>query len=172
MIQIDESGWGSLLGGVMVGVYDTQYEQLYTKLIPISFFQRRKFENQDYLDRALKIAQAGLQLFTGYPGDNGLSIQVCRGHLLSKVRDHVERNCSHFYKIEFVDIKDPIQSLLEDSFSKSLGHIGVPKGKAGGAHRISFDAMLDWVKEDPKRVKYVKTGWKSWNQKYAKEVLK
>lgn len=172
MIQIDDSGWGSLLGGVMVGVYDTDTEQLYSKLIPISFFQRRKFENQDYLDSALKIAQAGIQLLTGYPADTGIHIQICRGYLLSTIRDYAERNCSHFVSIEYIDIKDPFQSLLEEKFSKYLGKIGVPEGSGKGAHRINFDAMLEWVKEDPKRVKYVKTGWKSWNEKYAKKVLK
>jgi hypothetical protein len=171
MIQIDDSGWGSLLGGVMVGVYDTDSDQLYSRLIPVSFFQRRKFENQDYTKRALQIAQAGIQLFTNYPDDSGIHIQVCRGYVLSEVRDWIERNCSHYTKIEYVDIKDPLQSALEAKFSKSLEKIGVPAGKSGGAHRISFNDMLSWIKEDPTRIKHVKTGWKSWNQKYAKEFL-
>lgn len=171
MIQVDDSGWGSLLGGVMIGVYDTDAEQLYSRLIPVSFFQRRKFEKQDYLERALQIAQAGIQLFTGYPDDDGIHIQVCRGYLLSEVRNWVERNASHFTKIEFVDITDPFQSLLEAKFSKSLERIGVPEGRAGGAHRIGFNEMLKWIKDDPKRIKHAKTGWKSWNSKYAKEVL-
>ena len=171
MIQIDDSGWGSLLGGVIIGVCDTDTNRLYSRLIPISFFQGGKFENQEYIAYALKIAKAGLQLLTSYPDDSGIHIQICRGYLLSEIRSWAERNRLHYTKIEHVDIKDPLQSLLEARFSKHLERIGVPAGKGKGAHRISFDEMLKWVKEDPKRIKYVKTGWKSWKQKYSKMMF-
>ena len=171
MIQIDDSGWGSLLGGVMVGVYNTETEKLYSKLIPISFFQRRNFDKQKYLIKALSIAQSGIQMLTNNNDDSGSHIQVCRGYLLSKIRAWCEEERSKFSKIEYVDIKDPFQSLLESRFSAHLGRLGVPEGKSKGAHRISFDEMLNWIKKDPKRVKYTKTGWKSWNQKYKKEIF-
>ena len=167
MIQVDDSGWGSLLGGVYIAVYDTVEEKMHTGLIPVSFFQGENFETGKYLDKALSIASAGIQKFTGYPTDNGIDIQICRGYALSKVRDWAERNSSHISKIEYTEIGDPFQSLLETKLSKHLEKIGVPEGKGKGAHRISFDAMLDWVKEDFRRVKYVKTGWKSWQNKYG-----
>lgn len=171
MIQIDDSGWGSLLGGVMIGVYNTETGQLYARLVPVSFFQRRKFEKKDYLAKALSIAESGVQMFTNNLTDTGVHIQVCRGYFLSTIREWLEENKEKFARIEHADIKDPLQSALEDRFSQSLGRIGVPDNGSGGAHRISFNAMLKWIKEDPKRIKYAKTGWKSWDQKYSKEVL-
>ena len=170
MIQIDDSGWGSLLGGVYIGIYNTDTNKMYARLIPVSYFQGVKFEKQKYLTKALQIARAGISVLTGDNSDSGIHIQVCRGHILSHIRTWVQENAQHFSKTEFVEIKDPLQTALEKKFSKLLETYGVPEGDAKGAHRISFDAMLKWIKEDPKRIKHVKTGWKSWGDKYGKEM--
>jgi hypothetical protein len=171
MIQIDDSGWGSLLGGVYIGVYNTENNKMYARLIPVSYFQGDKFKRQLYLAQAREIALQGMSAVASKESKQE-TIQICRGYLLLKIRKKLEEFSKWFGKIEHADIKDPLQSALEEKFSKSLARYGVPDGKAGGAHRISFDAMLDWIKEDPKRVKYVKTGWDSWKKKYAAQVAK
>jgi len=170
VIQVDDSGWGSLLGGVCIGVYNTGNNKLYSRLIPIKYFQEKNFKNKAYLSIACDIVIDGMKkICTKTPFtsvDNITEVQVCRGYLLSEVRKRLEITGS-FTNINYVDIKDPLQSALEKKFAISLRRHGVPN-KSGGAHGLSFEDMLAWINEDSKRVKYVKTGWKSWQTKYSK----
>lgn len=163
MIQIDDSGWGSLLGGVMIGMYNTETKKFIAKLIPIKYFQGELFKKQKYKDEAIKI------FLTSYVklGDVD-DIQICRGYVLDGLYKFLT-GPGWTLKISRKEIVDPLQSLLEAKFAKHLIKCGVPKG-SGGAHCLSFDDQLNWIKEDPKRIKYVKTGWNSWREKYGKKI--
>jgi hypothetical protein len=161
MIQIDDSGWGSLLGGVMIGMYNTDGRVFKCKLIPVAYFQGRKFKTGAYRDYAVKIFREMLMKI----GPCG-KMQICRGTVL----DGIYNTNGNWKYMERVEIGDPLQSLLEEKFAKSLEKIGVPR-KSNGAHCLSFDEQLAWIKERPSRVKYVKTGWNSWSAKYSKQVI-
>ena len=171
MIQIDDSGWGSLLGGVIIGGYNTETKKYFHSLIPIHFFQKGEFERQLYQGYALWTTLENISKI-----GRADRIEICRGYVLNEVfRFYNESVLKIFretkYEIARCEIGDPLQSYLEDKFSQHLIKCGVPK-KSEGAHCLSFDDQLKWVKENPKRVKYVKTGWKSWKTKYSKEIKK
>jgi hypothetical protein len=160
-IQIDDSGWGCLLGGVMIGMYNTANKRFKAKLIPISYFKGNKFKNGSYRSKAVAL------FLSEWPKlGNTESFQICRGTILDGIADFLT---SHGWlrKVERLEIQDPLQNMLEHEFAKHLMKCGVPEG-SGGAHCLSFDDQVKWVLEDAKRVKYVKTGWNSWQNKYSK----
>ncbi len=166
MIQIDESGWGSLLGGVSIGLYNTETKKFFAKTIPVRYFQKLSFKKQKYLDEARKIVMTGI-FAMGIP----MKVVICRGFALKKARFALKAVPYEEFDITEGEIGPPLQRLLEGHFAKHLKRLGVPD-KSGGAHRLSFNDQLDWIKEDPKRAKYVKTGWKRWQEKYSKDILK
>ena len=161
MIEIDDSGWGSLLGGVMIGVYDNDNRKFYHGLIPVKYFQGTLFSKGTYRNKAVSI-------FTKILDHISLidSITVCRGTCLDGIWEYVKNGVPGVRMIDRKEIGDPLQCLLEIAFAKSLKRIGVPQ-RTDGAHCLSFDDQLKWVYEDPSRVKYVKTGWSSWKKKYS-----
>jgi hypothetical protein len=166
MIQIDDSGWGSLLGGVIIGMYNTETRKFKAKIIPVSYFQGSTFKKAKYRDYATKIV---LETWPSLGNTN--HFQICRGTCLDGIYEMLDHYIKPDYRrIERVEIGDPLQSLLEEKFASSLQRIGVPK-RTDGAHCLSFNNQLNWIKENPSRVKYVKTGWDSWNKKYKKECL-
>ena len=159
MIYCDDSGWGSLLGGVMIGLYNTDNNKFKCRLIPISYFQGKKFANGLYRQYAKSI-------FLNMYGSIGESPNfcICKGTILDAIYELVKSDkCIHVKRAE---IKDPLQSWLENKFAQSLARIGVPRNSSG-AHCLSFDDQLEWIKENPKRIKYVKTGWTKWKTKYS-----
>ena len=165
MLLVDDSGWGSLLGGVMIGVYDTDTNRFKSKLMPVSYFQGIKFTRAHYRAKAYEVFMDIMDPKAMYD-----HLQICRGTVLDTIYEELKYGIfKRLAKIERVEIKDPLQSLLEEKFAQHLHRIGVPR-KSSGAHCLSFNEMLDWIKEDPKRVRYVKTGWPSWNQKYKKQL--
>jgi hypothetical protein len=162
MILIDDSGWGSLLGGVMIGIYNEQTKELISQLIPIRYFQGELFKTGKYKEQALKIFLKSLIKLKNNPG----FYVICRGTCLDEVYNFIAREKlgRGFCRLE---IKDPMQALLEDKYACYLESLGVPR-KSKGAHCLSFDNQIKWVQEDPKRIKFVKTGWPSWKEKYGK----
>jgi hypothetical protein len=160
MIMLDDSGWGSLLGGVIIGMYNTDGRIFKHKLIPISYFRGKKFRTGAYRNYAVKIFRE--MLFKIGPCSK---IQICRGTVL----DEIYNTSIDKRMMERVEIGDPLQSLLEDKFAEHLEKCGVPR-RTDGAHCLSFDDQLKWIYEDPKRVKYVKTGWPAWKNKYSKNL--
>lgn len=163
MILCDDSGWGSLLGGVMIGMYNTETKKFIANLIPIKYFQGELFKKQKYKDEAIRIF---LHNFVKIGSSN--EIQICRGYCLDGIYNFLNTD-QWKLKVTRAEIKDPLQTLLEGKFSKHLQKLGVPEG-SGGAHCLSFEDQVKWIKTDKKRIKYVKTGWNSWKDKYAKEI--
>ena len=169
MILIDDSGWGSLLGSVMIGVYDTQTRAFFAGTIPMKYFQGKIYTKAKYRDQAWKIALKIIQTKLHLRGQD---VRVCRGTCLDTIFDSLRARVESYQikSIDRIEIKEPLQGLLEGKFASSLVKIGVPQ-KSSGAHCISFEEQLKWIAEDPKnRVKHTKTGWNSWQTKYSKNL--
>lgn len=168
-IQLDDSGWGSLLGGVLIGGYNTGTNKFFHALIEPIYFQEPYFKRQDYKERAVWLMLENISKL-----GPAKRIEICRGYALdgiykfySEMVHKVLKDTPH--EIVRVEIKDPLQTYLEEKFAQHLHKFGVPKG-TGGAHCLSFDDQLKWIKANPKKLKYIKTGWTSWNKKYASEL--
>lgn len=156
-VWCDDSGWGSLLGGVAIGLYNDENRKFLYQILPVKLFQGKEFVKQTYLDEAL-------DSFTTMESRIGLhkKIVICRGFILDHIWEFLQEHAVGKRLIR-AEIDDPLQSLLEGAFAKSLNDIGVIS-KSIGAHCLSFEDQLKWVKEDKKRIKYVKTGWPSWKR--------
>ncbi len=57
-VQIDDAGWGSLIGGVVVGVYRTSTGEFAHEVIAPRFFQGTAFADKEYLAEAARLARA------------------------------------------------------------------------------------------------------------------
>jgi hypothetical protein len=168
-IQLDDSGWGSLLGGVLIGGYNTGTKKFFHTLLEPVYFQAPYFKRQDYKERAV-----WLMLENIHKIGPASKIEICRGYALDGIYHFYKDMVSKVLKdtpheIVRVEIGDPLQSYLEEKFAQHLHKFGVPQA-TGGAHCLSFDNQLQWIKDNPKKLKYVKTGWNSWNNKYRKEL--
>ena len=156
-VFVDDSGWGSLLGGVAIGLYNDENRKFLYQILPVRHFQDKAFKSQEYLNEAR-------DSFVEMEGRIGeyKKIVVCRGFMLDEIWEFMQE-FSVGKKLISAEIKEPLQGLLEKVFAISLNDIGVPSGSKG-AHCLSFEDQVKWVKEQPERIKYVKTGWPSWQK--------
>lgn len=157
MIYVDDSGWGSLIGGVAIGIYDSDMKKMLARIIPVKYFQGSLFIKGIYRKRAIV---EFLRMYSEVSDSE--HFYVCRGTILDGIYRML---ISNNYDTERIEIGDPLQGFLEERFAKHLKRFGVPQ-KSKGAHCLSFNEQLEWVREDPSREKHVKTGWKSWQTKY------
>jgi len=159
-IQIDDAGWGDLLGGVIIAAYRIETEQFAYRLIDVKFFQEPAFDEKHYLDEASKAAQELLSI-TELNAPKSEPIQLCTGYILSRAVYDLNRAG---YKTVACKIIGPLQERGEQAFLDELRKMGydpMPNREADGRARAkSFYDMLNWAKAKPERMSLIKSGWR------------
>ncbi|MFH2109785.1 MAG: hypothetical protein ABIJ47_00840 [Candidatus Bathyarchaeota archaeon] len=163
VIEVDDSGWGDLVGGVVIVMRRVETGENHVGLIPVEYFRDAQFKYQEYVRAATQVILEGLDILEASTSEE---LHVCTGFIFSSARETLEELG---YKVREVKITGATQELAEAEFIKSLADMGIGKQKKIASMR-SFNGFLEWVKEDPEgRERYVKTGWSSW-RKYREEM--
>ena len=162
--MIDDAGWGDLILGVVIGALQLPRGRYMRRRIPVSSFQSPNFENKRYLDDAVKIAKEIVEVMQP---DSETRFKVCTGYVLSGIRDYLRKQR---FNVQEVKITGKLQEMVERSYIRWCKEVGVPAERLKDRRR--FWALLEWVAEKPKlREKLVKTGWKSWKQKWRAKAF-
>ncbi|MCZ2856740.1 MAG: hypothetical protein O2U62_06570 [Candidatus Bathyarchaeota archaeon] len=163
-ILIDDAGWGDLILGVVIGALKLPDRRYLDRRIPVSSFQPPNFENKRYLDDAVKIAEEIVKVMRP---DMETRFKVCSGYVLSSIRRHLR---NQGFNVEEVEITGELQEMVERSYVRWCTEVGVPTERLD---KRRFSTLLEWVAEKPEiREKLVKTGWKSWKQKWREKAFK
>lgn len=163
--MIDDAGWGDLILGVVIGALKPPDRRYMERRIPVSSFQSPNFENKQYLDDTVKIAEEIVEVMQP---DRETRFKVCSGYVLSSIRRYLR---NQGFNVEEVEITGELQEMVERSYMRWCREVGVPAERLEDKRR--FWALLEWVAEKPKiREKLVKTGWKSWKQKWREKAFK
>jgi len=164
-ILIDDAGWGDLILGVVIGALKLPERRYMERRIPVSSFQPPSFENKQYLDDAVNIAEEIIEVMRP---DEETRFKVCSGYVLSSIRKHLQ---DRGFNVEKVEITGELQEMVERSYVRWCIEVGVPAERLEDKRR--FSTLLEWVGEKPElREKLVKTGWKSWRQKWREKAFK
>jgi len=113
--------------------------------IPVSSFQPPNFENKQYLDDAVKIAEEIVEVMRP---DRETRFKVCSGYVLSSIREYLR---DRGFDVEEVEITGELQEMVERSYIKWCEEVGVPAERLEDKRR--FWALLEWVAENPKSEK-------------------
>ncbi len=161
MIQIDDAGSGSLVGGTCIGAMRVETKEFYYDIIPLEYYSKHNFKNKKYLDYVVVIIK---EIFNKLDVKKNEVINVCRGYMFDMLREWLEKK---EYKYNNVKIIDPLQSKIENAFENYAISLGLPKDYIKYTkYPFHFHRILRWVYADYKnRKKLCKRGWKSW-QKY------
>ncbi len=162
-ILIDDSGWGDLILGVVIGALILPDHKYMARRIPVSSFQPPHFKNKKYLDDAVRIVKEIIEVMVD---NKEVRFKVCSGYVLSSIRRYLR---DQGYPVEEVEITGELQELVEGSYINWCEELGIST-ETGGRKR-NFWTFLEWVAKNPKnRERIVKTGWKSWKQKWRVKV--
>lgn len=162
-IMIDDSGWGDLILGVVIGALKLPERRYMERRIPISSFQPPNFQNKRYLEDAVKIAEEIMEVMK--PDDETV-FKICSGYVLSSIRKYLRKQG---FRVEEIEVTGELQEMVERSFATWCKEVGIEFERLNG--KRSFNTFLEWVAEKPQlREKLVKTGWKSWNQRWRERA--
>ena len=131
-------------------------------MIEVSHFRPPNFARKTYLKEALRLAREALEELKVAKDEE---IEICTGSVLSEVSLTL---MGEGYKVKPTRIEGKLQDLVENSLLDYYASLGVPRETLTvESGRDRFYALIRWVMEDFEgREKYVKTGWKAWNNKW------
>jgi len=164
-IQIDDAGWGSLVGGVLIGACreESPKTQHAFREVPVAYFQGPAFAQKHYLQQGLACAKELMEELR-VPFDE--PVHVCTGYVLEAVRAGLR---AEGYQVIPSKIGDPLQTLIEQELLDRVTGLGVETDleilttKQG----LYFWQCLRWVKGGDinaiggrqDRIIHCKTGW-------------
>jgi len=165
MIQIDDSGSGSLIGGTGIGILNTDTNEYYFDIIPLKYYQTELYQKKLYQDYVIEIVKKGFSKLNVTKKD---TIQVCQSYVFDKLRHWLTDN---EYNWSNAKIEGPLQYKVEESFTHYVINLGLPRDFVKHARfAFGFHRLLKWVFADKeKRKNLCKTQWKSWQKWGNKE---
>jgi hypothetical protein len=175
MIQIDDAGSGSLIGGTCIAAIRTETGEFYNEIIPIDLFNSENFKNKAYIYYATDIIKRGIDSLKISKDE---PIHICQGYMFDDSRNFLKKESYNFTKGKIVD---PLQTLIEKTFEEYTISLGLPREFIlYTKYPFHLHRILKWVYADyDKRIPLCKTGWKSWSkyselpvQTYYDKVMK
>ena len=156
VIEIDDSGWGDLIGGVVIVLRRVETDETYSGEIPLELFKQDEFKYKTYLRNATQIVLNGLDVLDVQKTE---SLNICSGYVFEHAKDTLRELG---YRITEVKITGETQEFAERTFIESLVRLSIGSYSEVASIR-SFNGFLEWVKIDIlNREQFVKTGWKNW----------
>lgn len=162
MIQIDDAGSGSLIGGTCIGLYYDKYNLFKYDFVPLDCYTPENFKTKMYQKYVVKIISL---FFKELSISAGEPINVCQGYIFDALREYLTSK-NHNWKS--IKIEGILQQNVEKTFADYSVSLGLPQSYVlYTKYPFHFHKLLRWVYADYDRRKVLcKTGWKSW-QKYG-----
>jgi hypothetical protein len=160
LIQIDDAGSGSLIGGTCIGLYYDKKNVFKFDFIPLEFYTPENFKKKLYQQHVINIV---LNFFEQFSISGDESIEICQGYIFDALRDYFRQN-NYIWKN--VKIQGTLQEKVERAFADYSVSLGLPRNYVlYTKYPFHFHKLLRWVYADyENRKQLCKTGWKSWKK--------
>jgi hypothetical protein len=160
MIQIDDAGSGSFVGGTCIGFYRPETNEYYFDIIPVESYGIDNFKDKLYLDNVVEIAE---KAFKALRVPKSETIEICRGYMFEKLKLWLTKGGFFWYVTQ---ITGRIQEIVEKNFELYTIRLGLPADYIKYTrYPFHFHKLLRWVLSDyENRICLCKVGWKSWQK--------
>jgi hypothetical protein len=160
MIQIDDAGSGSFVGGTCIGVYRPETNEYYFDIIPVELYNEENMPKKLYLDAVTDIVRKAFDLLYVQPWE---TIEVCRGYMFESLSKWL---CGSGYTWYRTHITGRVQEIVEDNFTLYTVRLGLPMHYIKYTrYPFHFHKLLRWVFSDfDSRIALCKVGWKCWQR--------
>lgn len=160
MLQIDDAGSGSFVGGTCIGVYRPETNEYYFDIIPVELYNKENFKKKLYLDEVVKITESAFRSFTPAKSE---TIEICRGYMFEHLKRWLDGNGFTWYSTQ---ITGRVQEVVERNFELYTVNLGLPwQYIKYTQYPFHFHKLLRWVYADySNRIGLCKVGWQSWQK--------
>jgi hypothetical protein len=155
-IIIDDAGSGDLLFGVVISAFRDSTREFKYGVIDVKYFQARLFSRKLFLKDCSKIV---LKLLAEMKPKLEEEIHLCRGYIFDGVIEKLKRKYGE-ERIHRIKVTGEAQILTEVAYLDELRNLGYePLEERENRRAKSFFHMMSWLRKNPDKLKYAKTGW-------------
>jgi hypothetical protein len=165
MIQLDDAGWGCLLGGVVIGALRPPDQYVWGE-VPVESFQGQAFIEKRYLKEGGEVAG---RLLDELGAKTDERVDCCTGYVLGGARSALS---DRGYNVWPATIGDPLQTLVESTLQDRLAALGlhVDYETLTTKQGLLFWRCLEWLKGGnvdarcalAARERQAKSGWSTY----------
>ena len=155
-IIIDDAGSGDLLFGVVIGAYRSETQEFKYGVVDVRYFQSPSFRRKSYMTQASKTV---FQLLDRLELKGDEPILICRGSIFDKAVSDLKQKYGDT-RIRKVKVTGELQYLTETAYLDEIRNLGYePLTDREEKRAKSFFHMMRWLKKNPDKMRYAKTGW-------------
>ena len=155
-IIIDDAGSGDLLFGVIISAFRDSTGEFRYGVIDVEYFQPRFFSRKLFLKKCSKIVS---RLLIEMKPRSDEEILVCRGYIFDEAVEKMKQEYGED-RVRRVKVTGEAQDLTEIAYLDELRNLGYePLKERENKRAKSFFHMMRWLKKNPDKMKYAKTGW-------------
>jgi len=155
-ITIDDAGSGDLLFGVVISAFRDSTREFRYAVIDVKYFKARFFSQKVYLKQCSKIVS---KLLAEMKPKSEEEIHICKGYIFDDAIEKLKRKYGED-RIRRVKVIGEAQDLTEIAYLDELRNLGYePLEGRENKRAKSFFHMMRWLKKNPDKLKYAKTGW-------------
>lgn len=155
-VIIDDAGSGDLLFGVVIGAFNDKNKDFRYDVVDVRYFQPPIFHKKLYLKQASKIVFSlinRLKIMIDEP------ILVCRSYIFDEAVKDLRLKFG-VDRIQKIKVTGEPQLFTETAYLDELRNLGYnPIENREEKRAKSFFHMMRWLKRNPEKMKYAKTGW-------------
>jgi hypothetical protein len=147
---------GDLLFGVVIGAFRCETQEFRYDVLDVEYFRCPRFQSKEYLKQASTVV---FQLLGKLGLREDERIQVCRGYVFDEAVNILGEMCGG-NRIDRITVTGEPQRLTEMAYLDEIRNLGYEPVKERDEKRAkSFFHMMNWLKRNPEKLIYAKTGW-------------
>jgi hypothetical protein len=155
-ITIDDAGTGDLLFGVVISAFRNETQEFRYEILDVKYFKPKEFRSKEYLKQASRIV---FQLVGKLKPWREESICICQGYIFDEAIKDLKKEYGED-KIQRVRVTGEPQRLVEIAYLDEIRNLGYePLEERENKRAKSFFHMMRWLKNNPDKLRYAKTGW-------------
>jgi hypothetical protein len=141
---------------VVIGAFRCETQEFRYDVLDVKYFRYPRFRSKEYLEEASTVV---FQLLGKLGLKKDERIQICRGYIFDEAVNGLRKMYGD-NQIERVTVTGEPQRLTEIAYLDEIRNLGYEPVKERDEKKAkSFFHMMNWLKNNPEKLIYAKTGW-------------
>ncbi|MFP3985207.1 MAG: hypothetical protein ACLFU9_04485 [Candidatus Bathyarchaeia archaeon] len=155
-IIIDDAGIGDLLYGVVIGAFRPETQEFKYDILDVKYFKPKRFKQKEYLKQTSTII---FQLLQKLKLREDEPIHICQGYIFDQAAKDLKKTYGD-NRVFRIKVTGEPQRLTETAYIDEIKNLGYkPLEERAEKRAKSFFHMMNWLKKNPDKMRYAKTGW-------------
>jgi hypothetical protein len=141
---------------VVIGAFRCETQEFRYDILDVKYFRYPRFRSKEYLEQASKVV---FQLLGKLELKKDERIQICKGYIFDEAVDRL-REAYGGSQVDRITVTGEPQRLTEIAYLDEIRNLGYEPVKDRDEKKAkSFFHMMNWLKKNPEKLIYAKTGW-------------